>query len=98
MVFRFIRVLCLVVCITPAFTAAQTTGPSVGPQSPDIHEIVERMMAAQQENKAHLRTFIVKRDYQVLDKQMERKAQVVANVTVVPPARSSTRLKATAAA
>jgi hypothetical protein len=43
------------------------------------------MMAAQQENKAHVRPFTVKRDYLLLDKQDQQKAQVVANITVLPP-------------
>jgi len=76
------------VCAAPVFAVAQTASTSL-----DVHQIVERMMAEQQKNKAHLRTFIVKRDYQVLDKQLERKAQVVARVTVVPPGQEQYKIE-----
>src|SRR5258708_5974075 len=88
MFFRLIKLICLLVCIAPVFGAAQAASSSL-----DIHGIVERMMAAQQENKAHLRTFTVKRDYQVLDKQLERKAQVVASVTVIPPGQEQYKIE-----
>ncbi len=88
MFLRFINLICLLICIAPFFVAAQTVGSSA-----DVHQIVKRMMAAQQENRARLHTFTVKRDYQVLDKQMERKAQVVANVTVVPPGQEQSKIE-----
>lgn len=88
MFFRFMNLICLLICLAPVLVVAQTASPSA-----DVHQIVERMMAVQQENKAHLRTFTVKRDYQVLDKQMERKAQVVASVTVVPPGREQYKIE-----
>src|SRR5258708_13009535 len=43
------------------------------------------MMAAHQDNKLHLRAFSVKRNYQLLDKKSEPKAEVVANITYRPP-------------
>src|SRR5262245_47636465 len=52
---------------------------------PDVNAIVGRMVTAQQENKAHVRPFTVKRDYLLLDKKEEPKAQVVANITVQTP-------------
>ena len=53
--------------------------------TPDTRTIVDRMLRTQQENKAKVRPFTVKRDYQLLDKQDQQKAQVVANITVLPP-------------
>ena len=43
------------------------------------------MMAVRQENSARARAYTVKRDYQLLDKEAQPKAQVVANITVLPP-------------
>lgn len=43
------------------------------------------MLKVQQENKARVRPFTVKRGYLLLDKQDQQKAQVVANITVLPP-------------
>lgn len=54
-------------------------------QLPDLNTIVSRMVAAQREDAARAHAFTVKRDYQILDKQMESKAQVVASITFVPP-------------
>ncbi len=54
-------------------------------QSPDVNQIVDRMLAAHQDNKQHLRAFSVKRNYQLLDKKSEPKAEVVANITYRPP-------------
>jgi hypothetical protein len=52
---------------------------------PDANNIVERMLRAQQENKARARSFTVKRGYRLFDKQEQEKAHVVANITVLPP-------------
>jgi hypothetical protein len=52
-------------------------------QSPDLSSIVSRMVVAEHDNTLH--AYTVKRDYRLLDKQMEPKAQVVANITFVPP-------------
>jgi hypothetical protein len=54
-----------------------------GGGKPDAATIVERMMAAQHGNKA--RSYTVKRDYQLLDKQEQPKAQMVADITYLPP-------------
>lgn len=43
------------------------------------------MLRAQQENKAKVHPFTVKRGYLLLDKQDQQKAQVVAYITVLPP-------------
>lgn len=43
------------------------------------------MSAAQQENKARLRPFTVKRGYFLLDKKDQPKGEVVANITLLPP-------------
>src|SRR5712671_7092622 len=43
------------------------------------------MLRAQQENKARVRPFTVKRGYLLMDKQDQQKAHVVANITVLPP-------------
>jgi hypothetical protein len=70
--------------------AAQTPAQSSPP--PDLHAIVSRMMAAQQHNKVRSRAFTVKRDYQLLDKQQEQKAQVVAHITYMPPDHKQYRI------
>lgn len=56
-----------------------------GRQTPDVNTIVSRMIAAQQGNQAKVRAYTVKRNYQLLDKQEQSKAQLVANITVLPP-------------
>ncbi len=71
--------LATLVCLFAAVAVAQTNA------TPDSRTIVDRMLRAQQENKAKVRPFTVKRDYQLLDKQDQQKAQVVANITVLPP-------------
>ena len=55
------------------------------PSTPDVNTIVARMMLARQVNKARTRAYTVKRDYQLLDKQEQPKAQVIASMTYVPP-------------
>jgi outer membrane lipoprotein-sorting protein len=67
------------ICLFATIAAAQTGA------SPDTRTVVDRMLRTQQENKAKVRPFTVKRDYQLLDKQDQQKAQVVANITVLPP-------------
>ena len=52
---------------------------------PDADTIVSRMMAAREVNKARIRAYTVKRDYQLLDKQQQPKAQLIASITYVPP-------------
>lgn len=53
--------------------------------NPDTRTVVDRMLRTLQENKARIHPFTVKRDYLLLDKQDQQKAQVVANITVLPP-------------
>jgi len=67
------------VCLLAVIASGQTA------PNPDTRTIVDRMLRAQQENKARIRPFTVKRDYLLLDKQEQQKAQVVANITVLPP-------------
>ena len=66
-------------CLAVAIASAQAS------QSPDVNQIINRMLAAHQDNKQHLRAFSVKRNYQLLDKKSESKAEVVANITYRPP-------------
>jgi hypothetical protein len=67
------------ICLVAAVSAAQTSAV------PDGKNIVDRMLKTLQENKARVRPFTVKRGYLLLDKQDQQKAQVVANITVLPP-------------
>ena len=53
--------------------------------TPDVNTIVARMMNSRQENKAREHAYTVKRDYQLMDKQSEPRAQVIANITYLPP-------------
>lgn len=69
------------VCLVAALAGAQTSRSA----PPDVNTIVQRMAAAQQENKARLRPFTVKRGYFLLDKKDQPKSQMVANITVLPP-------------
>ena len=52
---------------------------------PDVNTIVSRMIAAREGNKARIRAYTVTRDYQLLDKQQQPKAQVIASITYLPP-------------
>lgn len=83
--FRLSPFLCSIASIglLTVFVSAQTPAQSSG--SPDLNTIVSRMMAAQQHNRLQARPFTVKRDYQLLDRQQEQKAQVVAHITYMPP-------------
>ena len=56
-----------------------------GRQTPDVNTIVSKMIEVQQGNQAKVRAYTVKRNYQLLDKQEQPKAQLVANITVLPP-------------
>jgi len=67
------------ICLLATVAVAQTNA------EPDTRSIVDRMLQMVQENKAKLRPFTVKRGYLLLDKQDQEKAQVVANITVLPP-------------
>ena len=57
----------------------------VGSSQPDATSIVRAMLKAQQDNKAHVHPFTVKRNYLLLDKSEQQKAQVVASISVLPP-------------
>ena len=57
----------------------------VSAAQPDTNTIVDAMLKAQQDNKARVKPFTVKRNYLLLDKQAEQKAQVVATITTLPP-------------
>ena len=70
----------LVVIVLAGLTAAQGNGPA-----PDVDTIVARMTAARQVNKNRVHAYTVKRDYQLLDKQRQPKAQVIANITYLTP-------------
>jgi hypothetical protein len=67
-------------CLVATLAGAQAIQPT-----PDVNTIVQRMATAQQENKARLRPFTVKRGYFLLDKKDQTKGEVVANITVLPP-------------
>lgn len=69
-----------VVLLLVALSAAQT-----GHSNPDAATIVSRMMAAQRVNRARIQAYTVKRNYELLDKQEQPKAQVVASITYIPP-------------
>jgi hypothetical protein len=68
------------VCLFAVLAGAQSNAPS-----PDVNGIVQRMMAAQHENKARLHPFTVRRGYLLIDKKDETKGEVVANITLLPP-------------
>src|SRR5262245_26972224 len=72
---------------------ATLAGAQARSDSPDINSIVQRMVAAQQENKARVRPFTVKRGYLLLDKKDQAKAHVVANITVLPPDNKQYRIE-----
>jgi hypothetical protein len=68
---------CLLAAVVPAQTGQKT--------STSVENIVERMSATLQEHRAQVHPFTVKRGYLLRDKQDQEKAQVVANITVLPP-------------
>jgi len=77
-------------CLLAAVAAAQTNFTPAGVRNTDVRSedarnIVDRMLRAQKDNKARVRAFTVKRGYHLYDKQRQEKAQVVANITVLPP-------------
>jgi len=78
MVLRFTYLACFLSLLTA------TAGAQANP-APDVNAIVSRMVAAHQENQARVRPFTVKRGYLLLDKKEQDQAQVVANITVLPP-------------
>ena len=71
--------LCLVVAAAPA--SAQS-----GSALPTVNAIVDHMAQARAENRARFRPYVVTRDYKLFGKeQYDIKAQVIADVTFVPP-------------
>jgi hypothetical protein len=61
--------------------------------APDLNTIVGRMMAVRHQNHDRIKAYTVKRDYQLLDKQSQPKAQVVANITYLPPGQTQYRIE-----
>lgn len=55
--------------------------------TPNVETIVSRMTAARQEDQARMRPYVIKRDYQLLDKQQQPRAQVIASIAYQPPDR-----------
>lgn len=55
------------------------------PQTADTATIVSRMEQAQRQNAVKTKSFSIKRDYRLLDKENEPKAQLVATISFVPP-------------
>jgi hypothetical protein len=70
-----------------SLTAAQQNS------APDVNTIVTRMMASRVQNHARIRAYTVKRDYQLLDKQSQSKAQIVAAITYRPPDQRQYRIE-----
>jgi hypothetical protein len=63
------------------------------PGVPDTSTIVDRMMAVRRQNHDRTRAYTVKRDYQLFDKQSQPKAQVVADITYLPPDQKQYRIE-----
>lgn len=70
------------VCV---FVGAWAIAEAQVPQPPDIGTIVSRMEQAQRQNATKSKSFTVKRDYRLLDKENEPKAHLVATISFVPP-------------
>src|SRR5436309_12325441 len=68
------------VMVLAGFASAQQGGAA-----PDVSTILAHMAAARQDNSARVRAYTVKRNYQLLDKESQPKAQVIANITFRPP-------------
>jgi hypothetical protein len=64
---------------------AQVNATQQNANSVKANSIVDAMLKAQQENKARVKPFTVKRGYLLLDKQEQEKAKMVASITVLPP-------------
>jgi outer membrane lipoprotein-sorting protein len=77
-----------VVCLATLSAAAET-----GNRVPDLNTIVQRMQSAQREDKASAKPYTVRRDYQILDKSQETKAQVIANISFFPPDRKEAQIE-----
>lgn len=79
MAFRFTFVGAFILLLAAAAMAQR------GAAQPDTNSIVDAMLKAQHNNKARVKPFTVRRNYLLLDKQAEQKAQVVATITTLPP-------------
>ncbi|HYX52700.1 MAG TPA: hypothetical protein VE783_04565 [Candidatus Limnocylindrales bacterium] len=64
-----------------------------GSQKPDLPTILQRMQNAQLEDRANARAYTVRRDYQILDKSQEPKAQVIASISFFPPNRREAQIE-----
>ena len=62
------------------------------PASPGLNTIVARMMEVRRQNHDRAKAYTVKRDYQLFDKQSQPKAQVVADITYLPPDQKQYRI------
>jgi outer membrane lipoprotein-sorting protein len=86
----------MILHITSCLMLLAMLAPLAGAQTgnlPNVNNIVDRMLATLHENKVHLRAFTVKRNYQLLDKQSQPKAELVADITYRPPAQSQYRIE-----
>lgn len=61
--------------------------------TPDVNAIVTRMMAVRRQNHDRTKAYTVKRNYQLFDKQSQPKAQVVADITYLPPDQKQYRIE-----
>jgi hypothetical protein len=68
-----------------AALGALAQAPDQSASAPDLNTIISRMLAVQQHNREQVKPLTVKRDYQLLDKEQDQKAQVIAHITYVPP-------------
>lgn len=79
---------CCVLCFLALSAVAET-----GAAAPDLNTIVQRMQSAQLEDRANARAYTVRRDYQILDKSQEPKAQVIASISFFPPDRKEAQIE-----
>src|SRR5579872_3087694 len=67
---------------------AAQSGPSL-----DVGAILSRMSQARRANQIRLRCYRVKRDYRIWDGQAQSKAQMVADITFLPPGPARYRIE-----
>jgi len=85
-VFRVLLKLSQAACLLLiASLAAIAQVPDQKAPDPDVNTIVSRMLAAQQRNREEVKPLTIKRDYQLLDKEQDQKAQLIAHITYSPP-------------
>ena len=77
-----LRITGLVCAIFVGWAVAAAQGPS---QQFDTGAIVSRMEQAQRESAIKPKSFTIKRDYRLLDKENEPKAHLIATISFVPP-------------